>query len=303
MGFSTSDDAAVLYVDPTRALVQTVDFFSPMVDDPFLFGQIAAANALSDVYAMGGEPFCAMNIGCFPSCVEQEVIRDILRGGYSKCQEAGALLVGGHSVVDEELKFGMSVSGWVHPKRYTPNSKAKPRDVLVLTKPVGTGLLINGIRGEVITEEAYLEVTSSMAKLNKDAARVMVAEGIKCATDITGFGLLGHSLEIARASRVDLILHASQVPLFTQALELAQMGFVPKGRYANHKHVAPYLKVEGVEEDILDVLLDPQTSGGLLLLCPEQKLETLLGQLKEKGEYPFVIGHTEEGSGGVLVRR
>lgn len=274
-----------------------------MVDDPRTYGQVAAANALSDIYAMGAVPFAALNIGCFPSCLAPSVIEDILRGGLDKLTEAGALLVGGHSVIDEEVKYGMSVSGWVHPRDLTPNSRAQPQDVLVLTKPIGTGLLINALKGELLSEEDYSTLTYWLTRLNRLEAEVMIEIGVNACTDITGFGLLGHAWEMASGSGVQISLNFSRVPKLPNVLDWASMGLVPKGSYANHRHLRPHLDLSNVSEAELDLLLDPQTSGGLLISVAPNKVDQLRNTITQRGGYSWIIGEISTGDPKIVVGR
>ena len=260
------DDAGIFVLSDDMALVQTVDFFAPIVDDPYLFGQVAAANALSDVYAMGGEPLTAMNIVGFPSGkLPLEVLREILRGGQDKVHEAGALVVGGHTIIDEELKYGLSVTGRAHPKKLLTNAAAKPGDRLVLTKPIGTALLATVAKKGELPEAELTTLIDSMRALNATASRAALAVGAQCATDITGFGLLGHASHIARASNVTLTIRVDRVPLLPGARAAAERGVRTGGADRNLKYIES--RVEwGKSSDVDRVLLiDPQTSGGLLV--------------------------------------
>ena len=268
------DDAAVISIDEKRALIQTVDFFTPVVDDPYMFGQIAAANALSDVYAMGGEPFCAMNIIGFPACLDLWVLEEILRGGGDKVREAGALLVGGHSIETKEPLFGLSVTGLIDKGKVIANSGAKPGDVLVLTKPLGTGIMATAAKGGLLTEKETEHLSQLMAKLNGNAARAMSVAGATACTDITGFGLIGHACEMAAASSVSLHVVAASVPLIAGVREYAAMGMVPAGAYRNRKHAGRHVEKMGeLDEALEDILYDPQTSGGLLIAVPADRSE------------------------------
>lgn len=282
VGLDTSDDAAVYKLNEETALIQTLDFFTPIVDDPYQFGQIAAANALSDVYAMGGVPLIALNIVAFPNCLPIEVLGEILRGGADKVKEAGALLVGGHSIEDNEPKYGLSVTGTVHPDKVLANSTAKPGDVLILTKPVGLGILNTCIKEELLEQDLVEEAIRVMATLNKVAAELMIETGAHACTDITGFGLIGHALEMAEGSKVSIELDSHAVPVMEGALENARMGLVPAGTYKNRDYAGERVRIDPtISEAMIDVLYDPQTSGGLLIsLDPEraQILETLYGE-------------------------
>jgi len=267
------------------AIVQTVDFFTPIVDDPYTFGQIAAANALSDVYAMGGKPITAMNIVCFPSkTMDISILRDILRGGLEKLREAGVVLVGGHSVDDEELKYGLSVTGTIHPGKVMTKSGARAGDKLILTKPLGTGIINTAAKGGVASEETIANVTRSMSALNRAASEVMQEIGGNACTDITGFGLLGHACEMIQNSEVGLKIRASSVPIFAEAVEFARMGMIPGGTYRNKEFRSRMVKVAaGLPDYMLDILFDPQTSGGLFISVSTPKADILLSGLHKAG--------------------
>lgn len=295
MGFSGSDDAAVYRINNDTAVIQTLDFFTPVVDDPFVFGQIAAANSLSDIYAMGGEPVLALNIVCFPKCLHLDVLKDILLGGADRVKEAGALLVGGHTVQDDEPKYGLSVMGLVHPDRVVTNSGARPGDVLVLTKPLGTGIINTAIKADMADTDVYDSAVETMTALNSDAARAMQQVGAKGCTDITGFGLVGHCMEMAEASGVSIRLWKDKIPVLEGARELARMGMVPAGAYSNKSYAGGRVNLKGVETDLEDIIFDPQTSGGLLISLPEDKAELFLGLLSpETARGCAVIGEVRE---------
>lgn len=272
-GTGDNEDAAVLTFPPGKALIQTVDFFTPVVNDPFRFGQIAAANALSDVYAMGGEPYAAMNIVCFPAkCMPLDVLKEILRGGLSKIREAGAAMAGGHSVEDNEIKYGLSVSGLVDPGRFASNRGLAPGDLLILTKPVGLGVLATAVKANVqgcaAHEEAIWRVA---AKLNSGPGRVVRELSLKAATDVTGFGLGGHCLEMSKASKLAVEIETSAVPVIPGALDLARTGFVPAGSHANRRYFADRtVAAPGVDPLAVDLVFDAQTSGGMLLAVPRE---------------------------------
>jgi selenide,water dikinase len=269
VGRETFDDAGVFLVSDDLALVQTVDFFAPIVDDPYTFGRIAAANALSDVYAMGGEPLTALNIVGFPvSAAPLEVLTEILRGGQDTVHEAGAFIVGGHSIIDEEIKYGLAVTGRAHPRRLLTNAGAKAGDRLVLTKPLGTGILSTAAKSGAMPEEIYRGMIASMSALNRDASRAALEVGASCATDITGFGLLGHASHIARASNVSLEIRPRDVPILRGAREAWRDGARTGGAERNVRYLEPLVNwgVAGEEERAL--LIDPQTSGGLLVALP-----------------------------------
>lgn len=289
MGLETSDDAAVYKVSDSIALIQTVDFFTPVVDDPYLFGQIAAANALSDVYAMGGEPVLALNIVGFPDCQPTSVLAEILRGGADKVKEAGAVLAGGHSIQDAEPKYGLSVTGFVHPERVLKNAGAEAGDVLLLTKPLGSGILNTAVKAELAEEADAGEVVRTMAALNKKARDVMVHFSVHSCTDITGFGLAGHGLEMAKASDVSLEIDLDSLPVLSGAREYASMGLVPGGAYRNREYVGAGAAFgRDASEADMDIVFDPQTSGGLLIALPEAQAGELLAALEGAGmETPY----------------
>lgn len=291
VGIETSDDAAVYKIDDNTAIIQTVDFFTPVVDDPYIYGQIAAVNSLSDVYAMGGTPKLAMNIICFPSCLDSNIVAEILKGGYDKIKEAGALLIGGHTIEDEEPKYGLSVSGFINPKDVVTNANAKVGDVLILTKPIGSGILNLAYRGELIKDKEYNSLIENMLTLNSFARDKMMEVGINACTDITGFGLLGHMIEMSEGSDVSIKLYSKEIPILEGALEYAKMGLVPEGAYSNEKFIKDKIKVnDTVERVLLDILYDPQTSGGLLISVAKEKSNKLLELLKENTTDYSVIG-------------
>lgn len=304
VGFETSDDAAVYKINDNIALIQTLDFFTPVVDDPYTFGQIAAANSLSDIYAMGGDPKLAMNIVCFPDCLDPKVLGEILRGGSDKVIEAGAVLVGGHTVSDDEPKYGLSVSGFVHPNRVLTNSSAQVGDMLVLTKPIGLGVINTAIKASLAEKEVYDEAVKVMTTLNKFGKDAIdVSGGVSSLTDITGFGLLGHALEMAEGSSVTIRLKSEQVPIIKGAVEFANMGLVPAGAYSNKNHVGNKIKFdEEIPQSSIDLFFDPQTSGGLLISIKKENVSLLLNELEksptkyaiigevvEKGEFPLIV--------------
>ena len=295
MGFDASDDAAVYAIDENYALIQTLDFFTPVVDDPYMFGQIAAANALSDVYAMGGQPVIALNIVCFPNCLPPEVLKEILRGGADKVKESGALLVGGHSIEDAEPKYGLSVSGRVHPDRIWRNIGAVAGDALILTKPLGIGVLTTALKEGMLETPVIDEVIETMSTLNKTAQEVLSDFEVHACTDITGFGLLGHSLEMALGSDAALCVDHRAVAYIEASIELAAMGIIPGGAYRNRMHVEKHASFsEKVEEVYLDLLCDPQTSGGLLAAIPQDQADQALKALKDAGiKRAAIVGTVE----------
>lgn len=295
VGMDTSDDAAVYKINKEVAIIQTLDFFTPIVDDPYTFGQIAAANSLSDIYAMGGEPKLAMNIVCFPNCLSPDILVEILKGGFEKVNEAGALLIGGHTIEDDEPKYGLSVTGFVNPDKIYANSDAKPGDVLVLTKPLGTGIINTAIKGDMADEEVYNEAVKIMTTLNKFGRDAMIYAGANGCTDITGFGFLGHSLELAKGSDVTLVIDYKKLPIVQKAKEFASMGLIPKGAYSNEIFIGDDVAfTEDVPRAIKDIMYDPQTSGGLLISVPKANCETLLKKLKDSPIEGAIIGEVIE---------
>jgi len=282
VGRETFDDAGVFVLRDDLALVQTVDFFAPIVDDPYTFGQIAAANALSDVFAMGGEPLTALAIVGFPAGkLPPSVLTEILRGGQDKVREAGAVLIGGHSIIDEELKFGLSVTGQAHPARLLTNATARAGDRLVLTKPLGTGLLATAAKRGDLPEAALRVLHATMCALNGAASRAALAAGITCATDVTGFGLLGHALNVARGSGVTLRIDGRALPELPGARELWRAGTRTGGAERNETYLAPHVDSAGADPADLALALDPQTSGGLLLAVPPAALAGYLSAIPE----------------------
>ena len=275
VGYDKSDDASVYRISDELALVQTVDFFPPVDDDPYLFGQIAATNALSDVYAMGGEPKLCLNIMAVPERMPKEAVHAILRGGYEKVYEAGALITGGHSILDEEPKYGLAVTGFVHPDRVLTNSGAKAGDVLFLTKPLGVGILTTAAKASLLSEQALALARRLMTTLNKAARDVMVRYRVHACTDVTGFGLLGHALEMAQGSGAELHLNTAGIRLIPEALELAEMGILPAGMYRNRQFAQSMVDAGETKLAVQDVLYDPQTAGGLLLAADAADAEAL----------------------------
>jgi selenide,water dikinase len=299
------DDAGVYKVTDDLAIIQTVDFFTPIVDDPYWFGQIAAANALSDVYAMGGIPKTAMNLVAFPvKQMDISVLRQIIQGGLDKMKEAGVVLVGGHSVEDNELKYGLSVTGFIHPDRIFTKKDLKVGDRLILTKPLGTGIINTAIKGGLASSEIIEAVTRLMATLNRDAAEIMEHYPVHACTDITGFGLLGHIAEMVVDSQFGVQIHANATPLLSQSLEYAAMGLVPAGLYKNREFREPVVDISpSVDQFIQDVLFDPQTSGGLLICVDRESADDLLNRLKQKGmDRAAIIGKVlSEPKGRIMV--
>ena len=303
-GFEHGEDAGVYRVSKDLALIQTLDFFTPVVDDPYTFGQVAAANALSDVYAMGGKPLTCLNIVGFPvKKMEIEVLQKILEGGLAKIHEAGAVLLGGHSVDDQELKYGLSVTGLVHPDRVVTNSGARRGDCLVLTKPLGTGIIATALKGELASEAAVVRMVESMTALNRKPSELMQEVGVNACTDITGFGLMGHALEMARASNKGIIIHSGKIPTLEETENYAAMGLVPGGTGANRDFVSCSVDMEkDLSPVLLDILYDPQTSGGLLISLPRKRAENLVDKLHRKGcTAATIVGEVVEEPKGRLV--
>jgi selenide,water dikinase len=293
VGLDTSDDAGVYQLNDEVALVQTVDFFTPIVDDPFTFGQIAVANALSDVYAMGGTPLTGMNLVAFPiKTLSPSILKDILLGGLSKMGEAGVALVGGHSIDDPEIKYGLAVTGVVHPNKILTNAKAKAGDKLVLTKPLGTGIISTALKARMASEEAIRKSVESMVALNRTASEWMKKFGAHACTDITGFGFIGHALEMATASRVGMVVQSKAVPVLPEAMEYAKSGLIPGGAYSNRDFFSCRVEVHsGVLALLVDLFYDPQTSGGLLISLPSGEAKKLVATLKkEKNIDSCIVG-------------
>jgi selenide, water dikinase len=295
VGRETSDDAGVYQLTDSIALIQTIDYFTPIVDDPYMFGQIAAANALSDVYAMGGKPKTALNMVGFPvKKLGGEILAEILRGGSDKIKEAGAILIGGHSIDDQEPKYGLSVTGIVHPNKFWKNVGAKPGQVLVLTKPIGVGILTTGIKRGAVTPEQEKIVTETMAMLNKRAAEVLSDFSPSAVTDVTGFGLLGHGSEMASGSQVSLIIHLHKVPILDGTLQLAKNGVVPGGSKSNHTWLDKDVDYQDITSEEQIILCDAITSGGLLIALDPSEAERYVQELKIAGQDSWVIGEVVE---------
>jgi selenide,water dikinase len=278
-------------------LLQTADFFTPIVDDPYRFGQIAASNAFSDIYAMGGEPLTAMNLVAFPCSLDLAILRDILAGGQSKIEEAGARLCGGHSVQDDEPKYGLSVTGWVEVDKVVTNNGANIGDALVLTKPLGLGILTTALKRELVSEEEIEDAVGVASQLNKGSRDALREVGVSAATDVTGYGLLGHLSEMLEASGVGAVVRRSEVPVWERAVSLAAEGCYPGGLKSNREYLEGRVVADGVGEDDLLPLYDPQTSGGLLVAVPEERASTFVSSLEEHGTSGAVVGEVVEGSG------
>lgn len=285
MGIERAEDAGIYKLTDELAIVQTLDFFTPIVDDPYAFGQIAVANALSDVYAKGGKPLTAMNIVCFPvKTMDLSVLREILLGGLDKLHEAGVILVGGHSIDDSELKYGLSVTGTIHPSKVVFNNGAKAGDKLILTKPLGTGIISTALKRGTASSEAVAKITKSMVTLNRKAAELMQETGIHACTDVTGFGLLGHASGMVEETDIGMVIQSTAVPLFPEVKELARMGMVPGGTQRNREFRKNMVDISSAVPDYLaDILFDPQTSGGLLISVPARKAKALLERMHEEG--------------------
>jgi selenide,water dikinase len=292
----TSDDAGVFRLDSGTALVQTLDFLTPIIDSTYEFGQIAAVNSFSDVYAMGGRPLTAMNIVCFPvGELSEEVLKETLAGGLDKIYEAGAVLVGGHSVDDKEFKYGLSVTGIVHPDRILTNRNAKNGDSLILTKPIGTGIIAAAVKGKIADEESVKILIEVTTTLNRKAAEIMEGFHPNACTDVTGFGLVGHMLEMAKGSGKKIIINTGSVPFIKKAQEYALMGLIPAGSYSTRNYCSKKISVAAsVKQVVLDMLFDPQTSGGLIISLPEKRARECLAALLDEGVQASIIGEVAE---------
>lgn len=292
VGTANAEDAGVFRLTADTAMVQTLDFLTPVTDDPFRFGQVAAANALSDVFAMGGRAVTAMNIVCFPlEDLPESALAETLAGGLTKIEEAGAVLVGGHSVDDLEFKYGLSVTGIVHPDQVIRNAGAGKGDVLILTKPVGSGIVATAIKGKIASDAATSAMVETMATLNRKAAEIFTRFSVHAMTDITGFGLAGHALEMARGSKQVLEIEAEKVPLLPEAMAYARMGLIPAGAYRNREFCGGLLRFEArVDRTLADLMVDPQTSGGLLAAVAETDAIACETALRDAGVEAVIIG-------------
>jgi selenide,water dikinase len=301
-----AEDAGIFKLTPELAIVQTVDFFTPIVDDPYDFGRIAVANSLSDVYAMGGKPITALNIVCFPKdSMAFSILREVLKGGLDMMHEAGVILLGGHTVDDPELKYGLSVTGTIHPAKVIHNNGARPGDALILTKPLGTGIISTAIKGGEASKEAIARVVKSMTSLNKTASEVMLETGVDACKDITGFGLLGHAAEMIDGTGLGMVVSAAAVPTLKEAKEYYDMGFVPGGLGRNRDYRKNMVDISpGIPEFLQDILYDPQTSGGLLIAVNKAKVKSLLNNLHARGVTQATqIGETvDDPKGRILVK-
>jgi len=290
IGFETSDDAAVYKVSDDKAIIQTLDFFTPVVNDPYDYGQIAAANALSDIYAMGGKPIIALNIVGFPTCLDNEILEKILIGGADKVIEAGAVLVGGHSIEDDEPKYGLSVTGEINPKDIISNSNAQTGDVLVLTKPIGVGILLTALKADLLNDEEIKNLVFNTASLNNVAGDAMRKFKVSSGTDVTGFGLLGHLYEMVKGSNKSAIIYADNINVLEGAIDNAEIGIIPAAAYDNRHFVSEFVNFDNIIEVMKDLLFDPQTSGGMLISIPKERLNALTDYLDEnlKTEYSVI---------------
>ena len=295
VGYDKSDDASVYVLDENTALIQTTDFFPPIVDEPYLYGKIAATNALSDVYAMGGEPKLALNILCAAEGMAEETIREILRGGYDAAYEAGAIITGGHTIRGAEPIYGLAVSGFVHPQKVLTNSAARPGDVLILTKPLGVGIITTGAKADMVEKTVMDRIYKQMATLNKAARDVMVKYDVHSCTDVTGFALLGHSFEMAQGSGCTVHLTVEEIPYHPEALELASMGLVPAGAYRNREYAQKAVGLrKNVSLAVQDILYDPQTSGGLLMAVAKEDAQKCLKEMQSVIPQAAIVGYVTE---------
>ena len=295
VGYDKSDDASVYVLDENTALIQTTDFFPPIVDEPYLYGKIAATNALSDVYAMGGEPKLALNILCAAEGMAEETIREILRGGYDAAYEAGAIITGGHTIRGAEPIYGLAVSGFVHPQKVLTNSAARPGDVLILTKPLGVGIITTGAKADMVEKTVMDRIYKQMATLNKAARDVMVKYDVHSCTDVTGFALLGHSFEMAQGSGCTVHLTVDEIPYHPEALELASMGLVPAGAYRNREYAQKAVGLrKNVSLAVQDILYDPQTSGGLLMAVAKEDAQKCLKEMQSVIPQAAIVGYVTE---------
>ena len=301
VGFDESDDAAVYRLSDELALVQTVDFFPPVVDDPYDFGRIAAANALSDVYAMGGEPRLCLNIMAVPESMPKEAVHQLLRGGYDKVYEAGCLITGGHSIFDDEPKYGLAVTGFVHPDKILTNSGARTGDVLLFTKPLGIGVISTAHKGDMASKEGIDLAYKLMTTLNKAARDVMVKYNVHACTDVTGFAMLGHLLEMAQGSDKQITLHVDDIDMIPEAMELAKMGILPEGMYRNRSFAEAWVDMGDTPLYKQDILFDPQTAGGLLMAVDPADADALFNELKGCVPSAQRIGVVEDYQGGSRI--
>lgn len=301
VGFDKSDDASVYKISDDLALVQTVDFFPPIADDPYTFGAIAATNALSDVYAMGGEPKLALNIMAVPEKMPKEAVHQLLKGGYDKVYEAGAIITGGHSILDDEPKYGLAVTGFVHPDKLLKNCGAEPGDILFLTKPLGIGIITTAAKVDMVSKETYSYAIKLMTTLNKAARDVIVKYRVHACTDVTGFALLGHACEMAQGSNVEIHLNVGKIHLIKEALELANIGIIPEGAYRNRAFAETHVDGGNILLAKQDMLYDPQTSGGLLVAVHPDDADKLYEELQAAVPSAQRIGVVKEYRGGKYI--
>lgn len=296
VGYDTTDDAAVFKMTDKKAIIQSLDFFTPVVDDPYMYGQIAAANALSDIFAMGGKPTMALNIVGFPSCLDPEILHEILKGGADKVKEAGAILVGGHSIEDDEPKYGLSVTGEVEIDQIMSNDNAKVGDALVLTKPLGVGILLTALKADLLDESQIEAVTKNMSLLNNIASEGATTFDAHSITDVTGFGFLGHAYEMAKGSDVSFQINSEAINILPGAVENAEIGIIPAGAYENQAYIEEHVIFDAsVETAIRDIMFDPQTSGGLLISIPKAQVEDLMSFYKKRlNTKATIIGEVTE---------
>ena len=300
-----ADDAGVYRLNDDLAVVQTVDFIAPIVDDPHSFGMIAAANALSDVYAMGGKPVTAMNVVCFPSAkMDISILAQILIGALAKLTEADVTLVGGHSINNVELKYGLSVTGIINPQKIITNSGAKAGDKLILTKPLGIGIMSTAIKAGLVDNNTVSRLITQMAQLNREAADIMVSFEINTCTDITGFGLIGHACNIAENSGISIELFTDKIPLIDEVLQFARMDLIPRGAYSNQEYYAGRVEKNNTSEELIDIFYDPQTSGGLLIAVPPQRADEMLNRIRKAGySKAAIVGRVlNEGVNQIILR-
>lgn len=304
VGFEGAEDAGVYKLTDDIAIVQSLDFFPPIVDDPYDFGEIAAANALSDLYAMGARPLTAMNIVSFPKKkISINILKRILEGGIKKIEEANAMLVGGHSIEDEELKYGLSVTGVIDPHKVIKNKGSKPGDSIILTKPIGTGIINTALKAGLASKQAIEKVTASMKELNKKPSEIIQKTGVSAATDVTGFGLLGHLLEMIGCENIGMKIFPKKVPLFPDTKKFAKMGIVPAGSHSNKKSgETSIINSKKLESYMLDILFDAQTSGGMLFTIKKEKTQEILEKMKKNGiEHTSIIGEVISHPKGKII--
>lgn len=302
VGFDKSDDASVYKINEDLAIVQTVDFFPPIADDPYIFGQIAATNAMSDIYAMGGEPKLALNIMAIPKDMEKEHVHALLKGGYDKVYEAGAIITGGHSILDDEPKYGLAVTGFIHPDKIITNSGAKAGDILFLTKPIGIGILTTAMKADLIPEGGIETAYRLMTTLNKAARDVMIKYDVHACTDVTGFGLMGHLFEMVQGSDVNAIIETKNIDLLEEAYSMAKMGVLPEGLYRNRSFAESFVDGGSIELAIQDMLYDPQTAGGLLMAVNKKDADNVFQELNECVPSAQKIGYITEKTEGMRIK-